>query len=218
MSHQLTISNLSFISQSKTCFENFSAKINFCERIGIIGRNGSGKSSLLKIIYGELNPSDGHIKHYDNTNYAYVKQNILIKDHAGSGSEHFQKELSKAIAKQPDLLLLDEPTNHLDINNRKSLIQLLKHYYGTLILVSHDTELLDHCANTLWHIANNKIHEFTESYNDYMNKINQKRDVLEKELNILKLYKKMHMKLSLNNKKELKNEKPMVKKNMMEIN
>ena len=196
MSHQLTISNLSFISQSKTCFENFSAKINFCERIGIIGRNGSGKSSLLKIIYGELNPSDGHIKHYDNTNYAYVKQNILIKDHAGSGSEHFQKELSKAIAKQPDLLLLDEPTNHLDINNRKSLIQLLKHYYGTLILVSHDTELLDHCANTLWHIANNKIHEFTESYNDYMNKINQKRDVLEKELNILKRDKKMHMKLS----------------------
>ena len=88
--------------------------------------------------------------------------------------------------KKRDLLLLDEPTNHLDKENRKSLMQMLKKYQGTLIVVSHDTELLRNCIDTLWHIDNNKIHEFTRSYDDYMREIKQKRASIEKELASLK--------------------------------
>ena len=54
-------------------------------------------------------------------------------------------------------------------------MQMLKRYQGTLIVVSHDTELLRNCIDTLWHIDNNKVHEFNGSYDDYMREIKQKR-------------------------------------------
>lgn len=69
-------------------------------------------------------------------------------------------------------------------------MRMPKRYQGTLIVVSHDTELLRNCIDTLWHIDNNKVHEFTGSYDDYMREIQQKRASIEKELASLKRDKK----------------------------
>ncbi|MDR2781212.1 MAG: ATP-binding cassette domain-containing protein, partial [Holosporaceae bacterium] len=55
MHNPIQIKDFSLSFPHKTCFENFSAQISFGDRIGIIGRNGSGKSSLLKMIF-EQNP------------------------------------------------------------------------------------------------------------------------------------------------------------------
>ena len=66
-----------------------------------------------------------------------------------TGGQRLNKRLSEALAQFPDLLLLDEPTNHLDKDNRKSLMQMLSRYQGTLIVVSHDTEFLRNCIDTL---------------------------------------------------------------------
>jgi ATPase subunit of ABC transporter with duplicated ATPase domains len=68
----------------------------------------------------------------------------------------------------PNILLLDEPTNHLDRHNRKSLMRMLKSYPGTLIVVSHDTELLRDCVETLWHMDDGKIRVFHGAYDDYI--------------------------------------------------
>jgi ATPase subunit of ABC transporter with duplicated ATPase domains len=82
----------------------------------------------------------------------------------------------------PNVLLLDEPTNHLDRRNRTSLMRMLHAYSGTLIVVSHDTELLRNCINTLWHIDYGKIHIFSGNYDDYMQEMRLKRASLEEDL------------------------------------
>ena len=90
-------------------------------------------------------------------------------------TKRLNKRLSQALSQLPDLLLLDEPTNHLDKDNRKSLMQMLSRYQGAWIVVTHDTELLRNCIDTLWHIDHNRIHQFTGSYDDYIRQIKQKR-------------------------------------------
>jgi ATPase subunit of ABC transporter with duplicated ATPase domains len=185
MHRPISLKNIRLSYTNKNFFEDFSSSIYPGSRIAIIGRNGSGKSSLLNILRRELSPSGGDITIPDDVCIGYVEQ--TIHDFSDlSGGQRFNKRLSEALAQFPDLLLLDEPTNHLDKDNRKSLMQMLRKYQGTLIVVSHDTELLRNCIDTLWHIDNNRVHEFTGSYNDYMREIKQKRASIEKELASLK--------------------------------
>lgn len=189
MHRPISLKDISFSFSNKDCFEDFSSTIYPGSRIAIIGRNGSGKSSLLNILLGKLSPLGGDITIPDGTCIGYVEQ-IIDDFNDISGGQRLNKRLSEALAQFPDLLLLDEPTNHLDKDNRKSLMQMLKRYQGTLIVVSHDTELLRNCIDTLWHIDNNRIYEFTGSYDDYMQEIKQKRTSIEKELASLKRDKK----------------------------
>ncbi len=189
MHRPIFLKNLGLSFAGKSCFEDFSAEIHSGSRIAIIGRNGSGKSSLLNILRQSLNPSDGQVIIPDKLRIGYVEQ--TINDHSDlSGGQRLNKRLSEALALSPDLLLLDEPTNHLDLANRKSLIRMLQKYQGTLIIVSHDKEVLRKCIDIFWHIDNNNIHVFTGSYDDHIRDIEQKRASIEKELSLLKRDKK----------------------------
>lgn len=93
------------------------------------------------------------------------------------------------LAEDPDVLLLDEPTNHLDSDDRKHLMQMLKRYQGTLIVVTHDTKFLRNCIDTLWHIHEHTFHVFAGSYEDYMREISNNVAAIEKELSALKRQK-----------------------------
>ncbi len=188
----------------KPCFKGFNSQIHFGSRIAILGRNGSGKSAFLKMLLGEIESTRGDIFMPDDINIGYVPQTI---DHfeALSGGQRLNKALTKALTQNPNLLLLDEPTNHLDTKNRKSLLSMLNHYYGTLIVVTHDLEVLRNCVDTLYHIDNNQIHVFSGCCDDYMNEINIKRDGIENELSCLKREKKMmHEKLMIEQKRAAK--------------
>lgn len=185
MHRPISLKGISLSFSNKNCFEDFSSTIYPGSRIAIIGRNGCGKSSLLNILHGTLNPSGGKLTIPEGLCIGYVEQ-IIHDFHDLSGGQRLNKRLSEALARFPDLLLLDEPTNHLDKDNRKSLMQMLKRYKGTLIVVSHDRELLCNCIQTLWHIDNRKIHLFSGSYDDYLREIREKRSSLEKEFALLK--------------------------------
>ncbi len=185
--------NLSF--SHKSFFENFNTQISYGNRIGIVGKNGSGKTQLLKMIAGLFENLDGTITQDPNTIMCYIPQSPENQADL-SGGEELILSITQALSQDPDILLLDEPTNHLDTNNRKLLMRMLKNYQGTLISISHDTQFLRNCVQTLWHIDQEKIHTFCGNYDDYIQEIKTKRQVIEKELDILNKEKKdMHQKL-----------------------
>lgn len=195
MHKPIQIKNLSLSFPHKICFDNFNAQIAYGSRIAIIGRNGSGKTTLLKILCGLIEPSNGHIICADDLHFGYVPQIIENNDFL-SGGQRLNKAVSQALSSIPDVLLLDEPTNHLDRRNRKSLLRMVQSFSGSLIVVSHDTELLRHCVDTLWHIDDGKIAVFNGAYDDYIREIKVRRSSIAHEIIRLDRQKKeMHQAL-----------------------
>ncbi len=180
MHSAILLRDLSVSFSHKVCFSHFSTEIFAGQRIGILGRNGSGKSTLLGLLRDIIEPS---------IQVGYVPQ-IVEEYETLSGGERFNKALSSALGERPDVLLLDEPTNHLDRSKRKSLMRMLRGYQGTLIVVSHDVELLRHNVDTLWHIDNGAITVFTGDYDDYLREMNHKRSAIEHEIADLQRQKK----------------------------
>ncbi|MDR3113465.1 MAG: ATP-binding cassette domain-containing protein, partial [Endomicrobium sp.] len=136
-----------------------------------------------------LQPSEGEVLDNLNLVFGYVPQLIYEYENL-SGGEKFNKALSAAFAKRPAVLLLDEPTNHLDLKNRKSLIKMLEFYKGTLIVVSHDEELLRYSIDAFWHIDNGQIRVFNGKYDDYRQSVLQERREIESEIHLLNKEKK----------------------------
>jgi ATPase subunit of ABC transporter with duplicated ATPase domains len=182
MSHKpIQFTDVSLVFPHKICFEGFTTSIAYGSRIAVTGRNGSGKSTLLRMIYGDKEPSNGTIKLPENVRIGYLPQ--IIEDHASaSGAQRLNKALTQALASDPNILLLDEPSNHLDLANRKSLFRLLNSYTGTLLIVSHDVELLENCVDTIWHITDGRISIFSGNYQDYQREIAIKRKSLSQEI------------------------------------
>ncbi|MDR2812641.1 MAG: ATP-binding cassette domain-containing protein [Puniceicoccales bacterium] len=176
----ITIETFSLAFPHKICFENFSTTVEDGERITVIGKNGSGKSTFLKMIAET------------NANVGYVPQ--MIEDfNTLSGGERFNRALSRVLYTHPNTLLLDEPTNHLDTANRKSLLRMLKDYDGTLIIATHDEEILRKIVDKIWHIEGGKIHTFYGKYDDYMAKVRIQRESIIQEMETLNTQKKsMH--------------------------
>ncbi len=189
MHSPIFIRDLSLSFSEKVCFEDFSTEIHSGQRIAIIGRNGSGKSSLLKLITGEIAQTFGRVEYKKDCVFGYVPQVILNPD-ASSGGEHFNQRLSSALRDAPNILMLDEPTNHLDITNRRSLMRMLQKFSGTLILVTHDPEVLRTCVDTLWNIEGGKVEVFSGNYDHYMHERLDRRRLLESELSALSSEKK----------------------------
>ncbi|MCF6777437.1 ATP-binding cassette domain-containing protein [Thiotrichales bacterium 19X7-9] len=189
MHQPIFLNQISLSFADHCCFEDFTNHIHPFSRIAIIGNNGSGKSSLLNILAGKLVPTSGQIIRPADLTVGYVEQTIS-QYHNLSGGQRLNKKLSQALALSPDILLLDEPTNHLDYANRKSLMRMLAHYHGTLIIVTHDIALLNSCIDTFWHINHQTITSFSGNYADYIREIEQKHIAIEKELLLLKKEKK----------------------------
>jgi ATPase subunit of ABC transporter with duplicated ATPase domains len=173
----------------KVCFENFSTIVECGSRVAVIGRNGSGKSTLLKILMGTLEPSVGSVRVPRNVIRGYVPQ-VIENFGSLSGGQRFQRALTEALCQNPNLLLLDEPTNHLDGENRQSLMRMLRSYGGTLIVISHDPELLRICTSSLWHIDSERINVFTGDYDDYVEDREAKRLSIGRELTQLERRKR----------------------------
>lgn len=173
----------------KTCFEEFSAQIHYGNRIAIIGRNGSGKSALLNLLRGALEPTSGRIVVPSDAVIGYVPQ--VVEDFSTqSGGERINSALTQALNLNPNVLLLDEPTNHLDQRRRRHLLHWLSRFSGTLIVASHDVELLRCCVDTFWHIDQGKIQIFTGYFDDYQQARMMQRANVETALATLKRQKK----------------------------
>jgi ATPase subunit of ABC transporter with duplicated ATPase domains len=107
---------------------------------GVVGANGGGKTTLLRLISGELQPSAGTV-HVDGL-VAICPQEIdpTLRMSPGEARRH---QLEVALRERPDVLVLDEPTNHVDATYRTHLISTLRRFRGIGLVVSHDRALLD---------------------------------------------------------------------------
>ena len=92
-----------------------------------------------------------------------------------SGGEKAKYKLANVISNYSPILLLDEPTNHLDKIGKDYLKNILKYYYGTLIIVSHDRALIDQ-IDTIWDIQEDgTIRVFKGNYTQYQNQYEQEQ-------------------------------------------
>jgi len=65
-------------------------------------------------------------------------------------------------------LLLDEPTNHIDTLSWQVLVDALKAFNGTLLLISHDRVFVDEVVEKLWVINNTTIQEFLGNLSEFL--------------------------------------------------
>ena len=85
-----------------------------------------------------------------------------------SGGEAARLLFCKLMLQKPNVLVLDEPTNHLDLESINALNIALQRYQGTVLLVTHDHDLIDEVATRIWHFeTDHKITDFKGAYEEY---------------------------------------------------
>ena len=85
-----------------------------------------------------------------------------------SGGEAARLIFCRLMLQKPNFLLLDEPTNHLDLESINALNIALQKYDGTVLLVTHDHDLVDEVATRIWHFDNREIEDFKGPYAEYL--------------------------------------------------
>jgi ATP-binding cassette subfamily F protein 3 len=87
-----------------------------------------------------------------------------------SGGEKSRVMLACILAQPVNFLVLDEPTNHLDIDSRETLLDALKAFDGTVMLVSHDRYFLHGLANRVFEIDHGQMRTYEGDYHYYLEK------------------------------------------------
>ncbi len=173
----------------------------------IIGANGSGKTTLARIIAEELTPQTGtisggqvlyasqrddlaeawyhdFIESYDR-HAIKLKEKLSLCDHiewqALSHGERRRIQVGAALWMRPDILILDEPTNHLDEESRNWTISALKQFRGIGILISHDRDLLQALATSVYIMTEYGTHHFSCGIEEALQAYHQKYEATQKE-------------------------------------
>lgn len=204
MKELLRLQNISYEIKENFIFEKINSVVKQGEVIGIIGKNGAGKSTLLKLIKGGILPTDGQlvwnemdikIAYVEQEEEGYILDEVTSKEvkllskwrvpniaySKLSGGEKLKMRLAKGFGKGAQLLLLDEPTNHLDEQSTELLIEQIKEYQGTMIIVSHDRYFLDAVATKIWSLESKKLIEHKGNYTSYMKAREEKRFSQQRE-------------------------------------
>ena len=84
-----------------------------------------------------------------------------------SGGEYKMMQIMREMLLAPNLLVLDEPDVFLDFGNLGGLAQLINEYQGTMLVITHDRYLLNHCFNKILHLENGDLQEFDGTYSEY---------------------------------------------------
>src|SRR5437588_342054 len=122
--------------------EHLSLTVTLSSRVGVVGPNGIGKSTLLRLLAGVEDPDFGAIsREPSHLTVAYLAQEHQAADL--SGGEAARQKLEAILAADAEVLLLDEPTNDLDFAALELLDRFVERYRGGLVVVSHDRAFLE---------------------------------------------------------------------------
>jgi ATP-binding cassette subfamily F protein uup len=163
-------------------FADVSLTLSTGDRLGVVGLNGCGKSTLFRLLSGENEPEKGVVRRGRGARIGVLPQLPVlpegtVRDAVGGGwqgeamldklgmgdmSDADTRELSggqlkrvalaRLLAGEWDCLILDEPTNHLDLDAIGFLEETLARFPGGLALVTHDRHVLDRVTNRVLEI------------------------------------------------------------------
>lgn len=171
----ISLLNISFsYSGLEDLFACLSYSFGTDKKVAIIGDNGVGKTTLLKIINGDILPDSGRVVR----NATCYLLNQINTDITKSGGQSQQKALARAFDSGADILLLDEPTNNLDATARQDFFKKLFSYRGGVVIVSHDRELLNQ-MDVLLELHNGKLSVFGGNYDFYVAQKRQMQESIE---------------------------------------
>jgi ATPase subunit of ABC transporter with duplicated ATPase domains len=208
--------------------QGFSANLDRGEKIGLLGRNAAGKTTLLRSLVrnapGFIDDSERHFGvdggtvrwgHEVSVGYfaqehdldttskmsviewlaqydpmagqqelrGLLGQMLFTGDDAGkpikalSGGETARILFCRLMLQKPNVLVFDEPTNHLDLESINALNIALQRFEGTILLVTHDHDLLDEVATRIWHFDHGQIEDFKGPYSDYLIDLQRKNSL-----------------------------------------
>jgi ATPase subunit of ABC transporter with duplicated ATPase domains len=194
---------------------DFSAIVNRGEKIVLVGRNGQGKTTLLRALLADAPgqppaPGDidgGAVRWGHEVSIGYFAQDqtgviargmtvvewlhqfdrdasrqeihgllgqMLFSGEEGlkptdalSGGETARLLFCRIMLQKPNVLVLDEPTNHLDLESINALNIALQRFEGTILLVTHDQDLMEEVGTRVWHFADGGIEDFKGTYEEY---------------------------------------------------
>jgi len=175
-------------------FDHVNLTIKRGEKVAFVGKNGEGKSTLVKCIMGEI-PFQGSLKIGHNVQIGYFAQNqaqlldesltvfetidrvakgeirLRINDILGAfmfGGERTRLAMIKLLLEPVNLLILDEPTNHLDMRSKDVLKDAIRDFDGTVILVSHDRDFLDGLVERVYEFGGGQVREHIGGIYDFL--------------------------------------------------
>ncbi|MBY0564371.1 MAG: ATP-binding cassette domain-containing protein [Hyphomonadaceae bacterium] len=233
----LEISELTYRIGGRPLFENANAFIAEGWKVGLVGRNGTGKTTLLRLIREEAGRANASIRVRRGARMGFVAQEIAPTDDAlldvvlashaevhallreaetaidpqriadihtrlaeldgysaearasailvGLGFEHeelrrparefsggwrMRAALAGVLFSEPDLLILDEPTNYLDLEGAAWLEEYLRDYEHTVVVVSHDREMLNRSVTHILALDERRLEVFAGGYDAYLKK------------------------------------------------
>jgi len=211
----LEVSGLAKAYGTRVVIPAFDAIVNRGEKIVLVGRNGLGKTTMLKALLADSPnlpsaPSDrdaGSVRWGHEVSVGYFAQDHtgaiekgwtavdwlhqfdpdasrqeihgllgqmlfsgeegLKPTHALSGGETARLLFCRIMLQKPNLLVLDEPTNHLDLESINALNIALQKFEGTVLLVTHDQDLMEEVGTRVWHFGPTGIHDFKGTYEEF---------------------------------------------------
>ncbi|WP_346920162.1 ABC-F family ATP-binding cassette domain-containing protein [Clostridium sp. UBA7339] len=165
---KIIIKNISKSFQNRTILNNISFEIGDNFKIGLVGENGVGKSTLKQIITKEISYDEGSINYIpSNILIGIIDENLYNNNTFLSGGEATKKEILNIFHSNYDLFILDEPTNHLDLSGVQWLERLINSINKPMIIISHDRFFLDEVTNKTFVLSNNGIKTYEGNYSSY---------------------------------------------------
>ena len=206
--------------------KNLDLRIDMDDRIALIGANGNGKSTLIKMLADRLKPQAGKLTKSSKLKIGYFAQHqqeelnlnespfqhmarimpmateTKVRSHLGrfgfsgdlanskvevlSGGEKARLLFALMSTEAPHILFLDEPTNHLDVDAREALVQALNEYDGAIVLVTHDSHLIDLVCDRLWLVADGACKPFEGDLDAYAGLLMEQRRLARREVRAAK--------------------------------